>query len=194
MRPIPPILCLIAIVAAAGATAQEPPSPDCQYSLADAGADVPRFGDFPARGSTPSKLAPVDFKGDPEARRFRARLREGAADGPNFAGNHTIVGWGCGAGCFDWGMVDAITGKVRFEKRLRDIYWGNVGEIWSDKPDGALPMLKFRRDSDLLVLLGAPSEDLKQDGIGFYRWDGKRFARLRFIPRAALCADKATKP
>ncbi len=59
------------------------------------GKDYPRFEAF----STPVislKPARVDLESHPLAKRYRTRLREGAAEGPNFAGHFTIVGWGCG--------------------------------------------------------------------------------------------------
>ena len=45
---------------------------------------------------------------------YRTRLREGAAEGPNFAGRYTVVIWGCGTGCAQMGVVDSKTGRVYF--------------------------------------------------------------------------------
>jgi hypothetical protein len=35
--------------------------------------------------------------GDPDARLYKTAIRRGAASGPNFAGEYTVVGHGCGA-------------------------------------------------------------------------------------------------
>lgn len=64
--------------------------------------------------------ATVAFHGKPaepvlnsrQARRFRTVIREGAKDGPNFAGHYTVVSWGCGLGSFSFAVVDAISGRV----------------------------------------------------------------------------------
>jgi hypothetical protein len=41
-------------------------------------------------------------------------LREGAKQGPNFAGHYTVVMWGCGSDCMEVAVVDAKTGHVYF--------------------------------------------------------------------------------
>jgi hypothetical protein len=56
--------------------------------------------------------APVDLGSDPLARQFRTRLKEGAKEGPNFAGLYTIIEWGCGTNCQQVAVVDARTGRV----------------------------------------------------------------------------------
>jgi hypothetical protein len=48
----------------------------------------------------------------PEERRFRTVIREGAKQGPNFAGHYTIVEWGCGTECIQAAVVDSRTGTV----------------------------------------------------------------------------------
>lgn len=47
-------------------------------------------------------------------RMYRTVLREGAKQGPNFAGHYTIVTWGAGLGVFSMAVIDAKTGKVYF--------------------------------------------------------------------------------
>ena len=48
------------------------------------------------------------------SRLFRTELRRQAATGPNFAGHFTLARWGCGAGCVDVAVIDAISGDVFF--------------------------------------------------------------------------------
>lgn len=48
----------------------------------------------------------------PQARRFRTVLTNGARRGPNFAGQYTVVTWGCGTECQQVAIVDARTGRV----------------------------------------------------------------------------------
>jgi len=71
----------------------------------------PRFEDMPVTEKFAGKPAPVKLL-TTEARRYRTVIREGAREGPNFAGHFTIVTWGCGAGCVQFAIVDAKTGLV----------------------------------------------------------------------------------
>jgi hypothetical protein len=75
---------------------------------------APRFEDFAVPVEFKGKPAPVDLSSDPDARRFRTKLREGAKEGPNFAGHYTIVSWHCGTECQVVAVVDAKTGRVYF--------------------------------------------------------------------------------
>lgn len=121
------------------------------------------------------KPAPVRLASR-EARRYRTAIREGAREGPNFAGHYTIVQWGCGAGCVQFAVVDAKTGAVfmpTFYVGPRAPVEGQSGE--PDEP------LQFRIDSRLLIVSGAPNE--KNEGVYRYVWDGKR---LRLLSKAPL--------
>jgi hypothetical protein len=56
--------------------------------------------------------APVDFSSWSGSRRFRTVLRAGAARGPNYAGELTVVRWGCGSPCESVAIVSAPTGRI----------------------------------------------------------------------------------
>jgi hypothetical protein len=180
------LAALLGGVAAADAVGQKPHrnerslSDMCDILLEHAPADAPRFEDYPVAAET-VRPAPVNLKGNPEARRFRTMLREGAADGPNFAGHFTIVDWGCGTSCVNWAVVDATTGKVHFDPATEVV---SAVHVFTDQS------LNFRQDSRLLVVLGAPHEDEKREGITYLLWDGKGFKRLAFVPYATLCGGK----
>src|SRR2546425_8037819 len=72
----------------------------------------PRFEEYPARAPFSGKPAPVNLASNRNARRYRTVLRQGAAQGPNFAGRYTIVKWGCGSPCKAFAIIDAKTGGV----------------------------------------------------------------------------------
>jgi len=67
--------------------------------------------DYPTREIYSGSVHAPDFSTKPEARTFRTLITEGAKNGPNFAGNYTIVTWGCGSGCQSSAILDARTGK-----------------------------------------------------------------------------------
>lgn len=56
--------------------------------------------------------AQVNFSRFPEAKRYYTVITESAASGPNYAGHFTFVSWGCGTGCFQYAIVDSITGDI----------------------------------------------------------------------------------
>ncbi len=162
----------------------------CEYDLGDV-ASAPRFQDYPARPLHRAKpAAPVLATRD--ARLFRTVIQQAAASGPNFAGSFTVAVWGCGAACTDFAIVDARSGRVVFDDALRDIAGIHVSAKTPDGVEPAYYSLRFRPDSRLLVLLGAPGEQEARDGIGFYEWTGAKLNLLRFVSRSDLC--KAAAP
>lgn len=166
-------LTLLGIVDEAGAAR----IPECLIRL----SDQPRFGDWPVPRERPRTPVPPVLSGA-EARRFRSVLREGAAAGPNFAGHFTVVAWGCGASCTSAAIVDARTGRVAFPRLLRAI-----SAVHVDGSDDGLNSLKFRLDSRLLVVLGAPDEDEDRDGATMLEWTGTALRTVQFIPRHEVC-------
>lgn len=93
-----------------------------------------KFVDYPARAwSGPVAKPRQDTR---FARLFRTVLNLGAAAGPNFAGHMTIVEFGCGTSCVEWGLVDARTGQVH-RPDATPLTLVHVGD----------DALKYRRDS-----------------------------------------------
>lgn len=152
----------------------------CVFALSDI-AHAPRFADYPAPRRTVARPArPVLVTA--EQRNYRTVFRNGAAEGPNFAGNFTIVPWSCGAGCIDWAIVDARTGRIVIDQDLRDLL--NIHLLDSHSDDARLT---FRPDSRLLILGGMPREDEAREGLLFLEWTGSALRRLRFVPIRELC-------
>lgn len=183
---------VVAALACAGGARAQPCTP-----LAAALATAPRFEAYRVARPSLARPAPLDLRGNAAARRYRTALREAQREGPNFAGRYTIAGWGCGTGCLDWGVIDSASGKVRFDAGIRTLQ--NPAEDWdrykkatetyagrgANRAD--FDLLLFRRDSALLITLGAPGEDMTRDGIAYWRWDGRRFARVHFVPAKSIC-------
>src|SRR5438552_2640156 len=72
---------------------------------------LPRFAEFKIENIFKGKPA-APILASPEERRFRTVLREGAQEGPNFAGHYTVVEWGCGTECWQAAIIDTETGRV----------------------------------------------------------------------------------
>ena len=176
------VLAAVPAVAAgpvAGATAGT--GPDCLIRLADVPAPH-RFVQFPARPDQPHLPVPPVLS-TAQARRFRTVLRAGAAAGPNFAGHFTVVAWGCGASCTEAAVVNVRTGQVHFPEAVRSISVVHV----ADTPETGYNSLRFRRNSRLLVVLGAPREDEARDGVAELEWTGTVLRLLRFTARSRSC-------
>jgi hypothetical protein len=169
---------LICAAPALARTATVQPSADC-LTHASKVASPPKFADFPA--------GPIDRRASlrlttPEARLFRTNLRRAVATGPNFAGHYVVATWGCGSSCGDIAIVEARSGRVTFDPRLRDVSTVRVGD------DGTPTlMVRFRVDSRLLVLVGAPHENDEADGVRYYEMRDGRLRLLRFVPRLKAC-------
>jgi hypothetical protein len=157
---------------------------ECLITLSRA-RGAPRFGAFPAEVERSGKAAVLRLD-HREARHYRTALREGIKADPNFAGHFSIVAWGCGSSCTDFAVVDRTSGRVVFPQAYRSIFGGHVGD---DAPAalGGLNSLRFRRDSRLLVVPGAPLEDERREGAAYLEWIGGGFRLVRWIPAKALC-------
>jgi hypothetical protein len=117
------------------------------------------------------------------ARNFATAIREGAARGPNFAGNFSIVQWGCGTECIQMAVINEKNGSVSrgpfvtlaFSPQL--IWHGNGPEADRFEP------VSFQLDSRLLVVRGCPEENEKDCAFFYYEWGGKNFRLLqKLIP------------
>lgn len=72
----------------------------------------PRFADYPVTKIYSGPTASLDLS-DPRARMFKTRLSAALKDGEvRFAGEYTLVGWGCGTSCVSMTFVSKRTGKL----------------------------------------------------------------------------------
>jgi hypothetical protein len=186
------IIWLAALLSLSGAAAAEDPAEYCEMSLDAAPPQAPHFEAYAVPAEHIAKPAPVDLGKDRDARRFRTTLRDGAAEGPNFAGHYTVTSWGCGSACLQWAIIDAKTGKIFFDKRnwvldLNHVAFGG-DDAAPQLPEGTTDLvgLRFRRDSRLLILIGAPGEDASREGIRYLTWNGKALEELNFYPMSLI--------
>lgn len=89
------------------------------------------FKDYPAE-IYEGKLANPDFSTDPDSKRYITRIKNECAKGINFAGQYTLVTWGCGSPCQSGVVVDRKTGKI---------FSGYVTSLGSE----------FRKDSKMTI-------------------------------------------
>lgn len=118
------------------------------------------FAAYPAKLYAGKTVLP-DFDGAARAfRLYRTRIREGMAQGPDFAGHLAVIQFGCGTGCSIIHVGDLRSGRV---------YRFPLGE--------AAIELGYRKDSRLIA---AQWQDYASGTCwrDRYLWTGKGFERL----------------
>lgn len=147
----------------------------------------PIFTQYPAAVEK-ARAKDIDFRHSPGAGSFRTRLREGLAEGVNFAGHYIVVGWGCGTGCISGAIVDARNGRAYFPNAFHDIasWWDDNG--YTDEP------VKYRKNSRLFVITGisGDQEERADDnniwGDYYYEWKNNGLRLVKFVKRKRVIA------
>ena len=141
---------------------------------------APRFDAYPAPAYH-GQRARLQVRG--ADRMYRTRLRWAYQAPVNFAGHYVLARWGCGYSCVTVRIIDVRSGKVLPTQGLGSVDFHRVSNDVLE-PSSALPEdgpLKFRANSRLLVVLGAPEEDDARHGIAYYVLEGERLRLLQRI-------------
>ncbi|RFB90342.1 hypothetical protein B5K11_20015 [Rhizobium leguminosarum bv. trifolii] len=135
--------------------------------------DVPQFKDYPAKIYS-GHHAQVQLE-TPEAQNFKTRLREGAKQPVNFAGNQILVEWGCGSTCVSGAVINAQTGKVVFLPHTI-CCWGETDSPFYIKPNSRL------------IVFGGMLDEQEPAGAHFFEFDGVEFKPLQEQPQKNFAA------
>ena len=186
------LMAALVLLPAFGAADADPGEP--MISAADIPSDAPRFQDYPATPYAGPNAAP-DVGSDPQSRRYRTQLRNWAREKPNFAGHYILATWGCGTGCTQIAVIDAITGKVFHPRGARSNSIEHVdADVLLDVKEGErradFGALRYRADSRLLVLFGRPDGRAENTGISWFTWEGEGLRRVRFVALAPASAGR----
>lgn len=150
--------------------------------------DAPRFQDHPAQQYAGVNAAP-DVMSDARSRRYRTQLKNWAREKPNFAGHSILATWGCGTGCTEIAIIDAISGKVFHPPGVRSNHIEGVDpevllENETREPRADFGALHYRADSRLLILFGSPEGRAENRGISYFLWENDQLRRIRFVRKA----------
>ncbi len=151
-------------------------------------ASFPEFAQFAVGERFRGKVHALVLKTH-SARRFRTVIREAMAGGVNFAGHYVLASWGCGTGCIQFAVVDAITGEVyappfdaayfhyslSIAKRWPD--FDAEGKWWCEQ---YADWPTFKANSALLVVEGCISD--RQCGRAFYVMKATGLEQVYFDP------------
>jgi hypothetical protein len=185
------LVAIIAVSAASTAMARQAgPESQCMIFLDAVRSPTPRFADFPAKAERIGRPATIDLKSNPAAGQFRTVLRRASRKGPDFAGRFTLATFGCGAGSLCWEIVDGRSGRV-ISTRPHEIWSGHVGDLQPKPATGVTDQfaMRYRLDSTLLILLGAPDEDAALEGVNYYRFNGRGLDLVKHVPIARACRN-----
>src|SRR5215471_6911424 len=159
-------------------------------AVAMAQQPLPRFEDYRATEIYKGKpAAPVLRTRDD--RLFRTRIREGAAEGPNFAGHLTVAEWGCGAGCVSIAVIDARNGTIHRAP------FSVLGAGTVRYADGAIDTdlsfnpVEYKLASRMLQVRGCPEE--KDCASYYYEWTGAAFRLIRRVPEKPIQQEPAPR-
>lgn len=160
----PLLACCLCLVPGLGA--QKPPG------------KLPDFADYPVQEI---------YKGKPARPRivtryqneFRTRIREDMEQKVNFAGHYIVATWGCGTGCMQFALVDAVSGQV-YDPPMKSVSY-HFGPDPDKGPQKFPDMVNMKPESALLVVEGCQSESEKC-GRYYYRFEKDRFTLLLFDP------------
>jgi hypothetical protein len=89
--------------------------------------------------------------------------------GPNFAGYYRVVVWGCGTSCAEFAVVSLRTGNVIVADGIKNVSGVHfAADEFLPSAETKDAGFRFRRDSRLLVLIGAMNEDESNEGVFYY--------------------------
>lgn len=190
MQPANAILLALALTAAwlpaSGAVDQAADASLIRES--DIPPDAPRFEAYAVKPYTGANAVP-DLGSDPRSRRYRTQLRRWAREKPNFAGHYILATWGCGTGCTELAVIDAVTGKVFHPPEARvnhieDVAPDALVDVTAGERRADFGAMRYRADSRLLVVFGALNGRAEDEGISWLVWQDDRLRRVRFVRRA----------
>jgi len=138
-------------------------------------ADAPKFGDYPGTAIYRGRNA-APILASKDARQFGTQIRRGARGKPNFDGHYIIVGWGCGAQCWNGAIVDAIAGTVVMLPYV------------AGTPQQDAELVDYRIDSRLIALNGMIREE-PPAGSHYFEFDGKTVKPVTTIVRPEWSPD-----
>jgi hypothetical protein len=150
-------------------------------AIAGSSQSTPKFSTYKATVET-AKAKSIDFKRNPDARKFRTRLSEALRRGVNFAGHYVVAGWGCGTGCISGAIIDARTGNVFWPEQF------NALSVWYGESEYADKPVDYRKNSRLLMITGVPGQKdddalAKPSGVYYYEWKNNRLRQIKFVPK-----------
>jgi hypothetical protein len=151
-------------------------------------AKAPTFEGFKVTAHQIIRNPKLDLRSNPVAKRYRTVIRQEIMEGPNYAGNYRVAVWGCGSSCAMFAVVNLKTGRVITPKDF-----GSVSGVHfeteaflpnTESPGGAF---RYKKNSRLLVVLGALDEDDSREGAFYFTLQGEKLLQVHETIVEAVC-------
>jgi hypothetical protein len=155
-------------------------------AIAQSPSTRPSFTDYPVKEIFSGEPAEPKFATRDE-RFMETRIRRGAKGAVAFAGHYTLPGWGCGAGCIGFAIVDSISGRIYgLPGSLEDLPYQ-----WLNKHEGeSHKRIDYRPDSRLMKFDACVNEV----DCGFYDYIMVDGEGLKLVRKELLPAEFQPKP
>jgi hypothetical protein len=130
---------------------------------------TPQFQAYGAKLSGPIHRAPLDLRSNPIARQYRTVIRLDMSSGANFAGSYRVAIWGCGSSCAQFAVVNLKTGRVITASGVNNVSGLHLAaDDFLPATDSDTWGFRFKKNSRLLVLVGALNENDSRAGAFYY--------------------------
>ncbi|HEY3767733.1 MAG TPA: hypothetical protein VGN44_03590 [Candidatus Angelobacter sp.] len=130
---------------------------------------APQFQAYLAKPSAPIHPARLDLSSNQIAKRYRTVIRREMSSGANFAGSYRVVIWGCGSSCAQFAVVNLKTGRVITATDVTSVSGIHLlADDFLPKTNSDSWGFRFRKNSRLLVLIGALNEDDAKAGAFYF--------------------------
>jgi hypothetical protein len=177
----------------ASITDQSEPTKDCRVVISKDLVDskAPNFEAYALKKSETVTNPKVDIQSAEFGKAFRTVLIRAAKRGPNFAGHYRVVVWGCGSSCSSFAVVNLITGRILATEAPAAINGVEfeVGDFMS-KTDSDDTSFRYRKNSKLLVVLGADNENSDRAGAFYFTLDDEHLKLVHFTRVVKQCAER----
>lgn len=186
------LLMLLMTTATFGQDSGPTPAEECKFVTAADLSDLnaPAFDNYPTKTQEVVPSPRLDLASNPVARMYKTVLRQEIVKGPNYAGHYRVAIWGCGTSCAMFAVVNLKTGRVITTKELSalsgiylaadDFLRGTKNDSWG---------FRYKNDSSLLVVLGAPDEDDSRVGAYYFVLQSERLQLIHTTRVSKNCEN-----
>jgi hypothetical protein len=130
---------------------------------------APKFQAYLAKPAGPIHPAKLDLHSSQIALQYRSAIRREMSSGANFAGYYRVAIWGCGSSCAQFAVVNLKTGRVITATDVTSVSGIHLlADDFLPKTDSDSWGFRFRKNSRLLVLIGALNEDDAKAGAFYF--------------------------
>src|ERR1700734_345939 len=153
-------------------------------------AKAPTFASYHVSVPQVSGGAKLDLGSNPIARKSRTILRQQLELSPNFAGHYRGGAWGWGSSCSMFAVLDIATGRVTTSESFSHtsgVFFGVDNNKLFPRSQSEYGLLAFRKDSNLLVVLGDLDEDERREGAFYFVLDRERLKLVHTTPVKKNC-------